>query len=144
MLIELIKSRYSAIILIIISGVVLSPCLFNYNPLGIPLLLFGAVIYFRSRQMMGRTWSIEIEPKDKLITKGLFRHIRHPLYTGVLIACTGLMISTLSPYFILLCAGIIFPYIYARARIEEELLKMTLPDYDSYMKMTSMFVPKVI
>ncbi len=141
---ELIKSKFSAIFLIIISGIVLSPHLFNHSSAGLPLIVLGATIYFSGRHTMGRVWSVRIEPKNELVCAGLFRHIRHPLYSGLLLACIGLIISTFSLYFAILFTFVIAPYLYIRARLEEKVLKSTHPDYAEYMKRTKMFIPKVL
>ena len=143
-MIKLITSRYSAIALVIISVVTLSPYLFNHSPLGIPLIVLGATVYITSHYTMGSAWSIEVEPKEGLVNKGLFRYVRHPLYAGILIACLGLIMSTMSMQFTILFAFIIIPYLYARSLIEERLLVKTLPGYAEYMKNTKMFIPKIL
>jgi protein-S-isoprenylcysteine O-methyltransferase Ste14 len=144
MITEVMMSKYSAITLIIISAIVLSPFLFNHNSIGLPLIILGATFYFVGKYTMGRVWSIEVEPKRELVNKGLFSHIRHPLYSGLIIASIGLIISTLSIYFTLLFSIIILPFLYKRARIEEEVLKETLPGYKEYMRKTKMFLPKIL
>lgn len=93
---------------------------------------------------MGPSWSAEVKPVKELINNGLFRHVRHPLYAGLLIVCLGLVLSTMSMQFTLLFIFIIMPYLYARARIEEELLARTLQGYSEYMKDTKMFIPKIL
>ena len=93
---------------------------------------------------MGSAWSAEIKQVKELISNGLFRHVRHPLYAGLLIVCLGLVLSTMSMQFTLLSALVITPYLYARARIEEELLLRTLQGYAEYMKSTKMFIPKIL
>lgn len=138
-----IRSKYSPVIIVSLLILVFFTELDDFNFLGTPLIIIGLIIYFYNKHLMGKTWSIKIEKKNKIINKGLFKYIRHPLYLGVLIGLIGGAITTNS---LLLLALIIFtyvPFIYKRALIEEELLSKELTGYKEYIKKTGRFLPKI-
>ena len=68
---------------------------------------------------MGRSWRIGIDdaPTD-LVTNGLFRWSRHPIYAGILAALVGVVLMTPSPCTIggLVIAHILIPI---QSRLED-------------------------
>ena len=73
---------------------------------------------------------------------GIFRYIRHPLYTGHFIMFLGslflrLHLVTIGMY-LLFCTGQ-----FVRARIEERKLKEAFPRYEEYQRRTGMFFPRL-
>jgi protein-S-isoprenylcysteine O-methyltransferase Ste14 len=60
--------------------------------LGWPLLVAGAIIYFRCAwdfAVTGGGTPAPIDPPRKLVAKGLYRDVRNPMYVGVLAILTG-------------------------------------------------------
>ena len=112
----------------------------NLNPYGLPLVVFGLFMYFHSKREMRDAWSIKVEKKDKIITSGFFRHIRHPLYTGLLLSGFGAAISTTNFPLIASLIFITMPFIYKRALLEEKFMDSRA--YRDYKKRTGMFFPK--
>lgn len=92
---------------------------------------------------MGKQWTVRIEAKKKLVTAGMFKHVRHPLYLGCLIAGAGFALLTMNWQLLLVQAFLDLPFLYFRARIEEEILSKELRGYKEYMKKTGMFLPKL-
>lgn len=82
-----------------------------------------------------------IETTTKLVTSGIYKYIRHPLYSSLLFLGAGLFFKNVS-----LLASSLFivtaAFIYATARIEENenLLKFGV-DYVFYRRKSKMFVP---
>lgn len=141
---KFIKSTNSIIFLVAVN-VIFSFLGFNsLNYLGIPLIILGCFIYFYNRHLMGKTWSVNIETKNEIIIKGLFKHVRHPLYLGALTACVGGIIFTNNLLWLAIFVFFTIPFTYYRARIEEKLLLKTLKGYKDYMKRTKMFFPKIL
>lgn len=141
---EFIKKPESVMLILSINAFVLGLSTGTVNPYGIPLIILGGYIYFYNRHVMGKTWSIKVETKKELITKGLFKHVRHPLYLGCLTASLGLVISTLSILQLIIFILLNLPYTIKRALLEEEILIKTLKGYKVYMKKTKMFIPRII
>lgn len=51
---------------------------------GVVFLLIGAVMLWRSHHDLGKNWTIvpAIRKKHTLITNGIYKHIRHPMYSA--------------------------------------------------------------
>jgi len=58
---------------------------------GLILTILGLAFSAWARDVLGRNWSgrVIIQVDHQLITAGPYAYIRHPLYTGLLIALTG-------------------------------------------------------
>jgi protein-S-isoprenylcysteine O-methyltransferase Ste14 len=84
-----------------------------------------------------------MEKTSRLVTTGLYRYIRHPLYSSLLFLGWGIFFkspSWLDAGLALLCTG----FLVATARIEEcEDLDYFGPGYAEYMQHSKMFVPFV-
>ena len=140
---EFIKSPVSALLIIILNIIVFLLGNGRYNLYGLTLVMLGGYIYLYNRRVMGAVWTVRVEKKNKLITKGLFKYVRHPLYLGMLIVGVGGVIISLNLWLLVIFIFIDVPYTYARARLEEEILSKNLKGYKSYMKQTGMFLPKI-
>jgi protein-S-isoprenylcysteine O-methyltransferase Ste14 len=58
---------------------------------GIVCLTFGLWLFYRSHVDLGTNWSITLEVREKhqLITSGIYRWVRHPMYLSLLIYSLG-------------------------------------------------------
>lgn len=87
---------------------------------------------------------IGFEKTTQLVTHGIYRHIRHPLYASLLFLCWGLFFKDVS----LIgggTAGIANFFLVATARAEEiENLNYFGEAYRQYMKRSKMFVPFIL
>jgi len=84
-------------------------------------------------------------PREKpgLITTGIFRIVRHPIYTGAILFYLTAILSTLSLAAALFWILIIGFYIYI-SRYEERILTEAFGnDYLEYKKRTGMLFPKI-
>lgn len=71
-------------------------------------------------------------------TPFLYRHMRHPLYTGMMIGLWATPIMTVSHlFFALVCTA----YIAFGTRLEERDLDHALPGYSQYRKQVPMYLP---
>ena len=81
--------------------------------------------------------------KPELITDGVFRIMRHPIYTGAIMFYLGAILITLSIVSAAFWLVIVAFYILI-ARYEERLLTGEFGDaYREYMKKTGMLFPKI-
>lgn len=53
--------------------------------LSIPFFLIGLIIFWLSHQSLAEYWSVMLELKEhhRLMTHGIFRRIRHPMYLAI-------------------------------------------------------------
>ena len=108
------------------------------------IVLFGAGLGFAvwARTHIGRNWGTPMSQKDdpELVTSGPYRLVRHPIYTGILVAGIGTAVSLNWSWLIgVAMAGIYFVY---SATVEERNLTEQFPDaYARYKRSTKMLLP---
>ena len=76
----------------------------------------------------------------KLRTGGLYRLVRHPIYTGLLLF-TMAQVATSGSTVVALAGLLLVVLINAKARWEEQRLSERFPDYGDYARRTPRFVP---
>lgn len=81
------------------------------------------------------------KPNSKLITNGVFKLSRHPIYTGILLFmfCFSFWLGSGYKFCISLAILILLFY---KTRYEEALLEDTFEEYKAYKLKTSRFFPK--
>ena len=110
-------------------------------------ILFASGIAFAvwARIYLGRNWGMPMTQKDEpeLVTSGPYRYVRHPIYSGILLAILGTALAT-NIYWLItfVVLGVYFVY---SATVEEKLLTTTFPStYPSYRSRTKMLIPFVL
>lgn len=83
----------------------------------------------------------EFEKTTQLVTTGIYRYIRHPLYSSLLLLAWGIFFKLPSLIGgILIAAATVFLVLTAKAD-EVECTQFFGPQYQDYMKKTKMFLP---
>lgn len=79
---------------------------------------------------------------NRLVTTGIYGMVRHPLYSGLLIAASGWTFFSMSLSHLLLtvCGFIFFSY---KASLEERWLTERHPEYADYARHVKKFIPRV-
>ena len=113
---------------------------------GLGLILFVAGLGFAiwARANIGRNWGTPMTQKEdpELVTRGPYHLVRHPIYSGILVAGIGTAVA-LSWLWLTVVAltGIYFVY---SATVEERYMIQQFPDtYPAYRRSTKMLVPFV-
>jgi len=113
-------------------------------PYFIRILLAGLVLiagWYLARGGMKAVFGTARE-KPEVISKGVFRIVRHPIYTGAILFYLGALLSTFSLASTALWLLIIGFYIYI-SRYEESILSEAFgEEYLKYKKNTGMLFPK--
>lgn len=108
------------------------------------LMLVGLSIRWTAIITLGRffTANVVIHEEHRLVRAGLYRHIRHPSYTGLLVAAGGVGLSFGNWLSLLvLVVPVILALLY-RVRVEEAALKEAFGQtYADYCKSTKRLVP---
>ena len=113
---------------------------------GVVLFVAGLFLRWWAIITLGRffTLDVTIEKDHELVERGPFRMVRHPSYTGVLLAFVGLALSLgnwAALLVVLLPIGVAFIH---RMNVEEDALSGALgPQYTDYMRRTKRLVPFV-
>jgi protein-S-isoprenylcysteine O-methyltransferase Ste14 len=105
----------------------------------------GVAIAFWARFHLGSNWSgvVTLKEGHELIRTGPYRTIRHPIYTGILIAFLGnaVLIGQVRG---LIGLAIIWASFYTKARREESFLAQEFgPNFNEHTRHTGMFLPKL-
>ena len=114
---------------------------------GVLLLAAGLWLLYRSHADLGTNWSVTLEVREehRLVTEGVYRRVRHPMYTALFLHCFGL--ALVLPNWI---AGpsylATFGLLYAlRVGAEERMMRETFGrEYDEYMARTTRLVPGLL
>jgi protein-S-isoprenylcysteine O-methyltransferase Ste14 len=112
---------------------------------GSVLLLAGLGLAVWARFHLGRNWGMPMTRKDEpeLVTSGPYRFIRHPIYSGMLLALLGTAIAT-NLYWLVALAIMGVYFIYS-ARTEERLMADAFPQaYADYKARSKMLIPFVL
>jgi protein-S-isoprenylcysteine O-methyltransferase Ste14 len=111
---------------------------------GIACLVAGLWLLYRSHADLGTNWSVTLEVREnhRLITDGVYRSIRHPMYTAFFLYSLGqalVLPNWVAGPSYLVSFGFLFAF---RIRAEERMMLETFGDeYTSYMAKTKRLVP---
>jgi protein-S-isoprenylcysteine O-methyltransferase Ste14 len=112
---------------------------------GLILLLAGVGLAVWARVYLGRNWGMPMTEKEEpeLVTSGPYRFVRHPIYSGLLLAVLGTAVATnLLGLLAVVVLGTYFAY---SARVEERLLSASFPAaYAAYRARTKILIPFVL
>jgi protein-S-isoprenylcysteine O-methyltransferase Ste14 len=109
------------------------------------ILVVGCMVNILGRMNLGKNWSnqIKIYADHAFVSGGAYRFVRHPLYASIIWMFCGASLVYVN-YLALLANIIIFiPFMYFRARQEEEMLAKEFVGYKNYQKKVGMFFPKL-
>ena len=126
----------------------LSAAALPYGPMfasaGVVLFVAGLLLRWWAIITLGRFFTVDvtIENDHELVERGPFRIVRHPSYTGVLLAFVGFGLSLRNWAALLVILLPIGAAFICRMNVEEEALSRALgPRYAEYMKRTKRLVP---
>ena len=111
---------------------------------GVVLFVAGLILRWWAIITLGRFFTVDvtIEKDHQLVEKGPFRIVRHPSYTGVLLAFVGLALSLRNGAALLVILIPIGAAFVHRMNVEEDALSRALgPRYAEYMKRTKRLMP---
>jgi protein-S-isoprenylcysteine O-methyltransferase Ste14 len=110
--------------------------------LGLVIFALGLGFAIWARVHIGRNWGGPMTQKNEpeLVTSGPYRLVRHPIYSGILVAGVGTAVALSWLWLtVVALAGIYFVY---SAVVEERYMTEQFPDaYPPYKRSTTMFVP---
>jgi protein-S-isoprenylcysteine O-methyltransferase Ste14 len=104
--------------------------------LGAPLIAAGLALAAWGVRSLGRSLTPGTEPLPgaALVTSGAYAHIRHPIYTGIVIGSAGYTLAW-SNWTLALSAGLLtLVYFNGKAKAEERWLVRRYPTYEAYMR----------
>lgn len=101
--------------------------------LGLCLTLLGIGGTFYARHQLGRLWTAaaELQPNHRVVDEGLYRRMRHPIYTFAMLLNLGFCLVFPTWWNILFTFFILLGYA-RKAQGEEVFLQQALPGYKDY------------
>jgi protein-S-isoprenylcysteine O-methyltransferase Ste14 len=110
--------------------------------IGVVITALGLGIAIAARVQLAGNWSaaVEIKQNHALIRGGLYRYVRHPIYSGILLAILGSAIA-IGQWRGLLAFVLIVIALLIKSRHEERRLRDALPDYAAYAAETAALIP---
>jgi protein-S-isoprenylcysteine O-methyltransferase Ste14 len=113
--------------------------------LGVGLCLAGFALAFWARVHIGRNWGVPMSLREnhELVTSGPYRYVRHPIYSGIMLAMIGTAFATDLAWLALFVIYFVF-FLFA-ARSEEKTMQRQFPEaYSAYRRRTKMLIPFVL
>ena len=117
---------------------------FSGTVVGITLLIVGWIVVVSAQLQMGRAWRIGVDESEttELITHGLFKYSRNPIYAGMLVLAFAMLV--LLPH-VAMCLFEALGYggVETQVRLVEEphLRKVHGSTYDNYCLQVNRYVP---
>jgi protein-S-isoprenylcysteine O-methyltransferase Ste14 len=107
-------------------------------------MFIGIVILGLSALALGKSLTAHPMPGKNavLVTDGLYRFVKHPIYSGLILLSFGLTIAGgFFPHTIFFIALVVL--LNYKASFEEKLLASTYAGYAEYSKKTGRFIPRL-
>lgn len=112
------------------------------NPFGFLLLGLGMLVILAGLLRLGPNLSALPHPKDnaELIQKGVYGLVRHPIYSGLILASIGWALLRGSSL-MLIYTLILFVFFELKTQREEKQLALHFADYPDYKKRVKKLIP---
>lgn len=108
------------------------------------LLLAGAAAGIGGAALLALRPVFRVAPTPRhdgvLVTHGIYRWLRHPMYNAVLLVVAAVALHRPDPW-VLAAAGANVVFYSTKARYEEGLLRAHYPDYEAYRRRTLGVLP---
>lgn len=114
--------------------------------LGLLVALAGIALRQYAVATLGRYFStrVLVTPDQQVVDAGLYRYVRHPSYSGLLLTVLGVIICSTN-WISLACFAVAIPGFAYRIQVEEEALVRGLGEpYQAYMRRTKRLIPFVV
>jgi protein-S-isoprenylcysteine O-methyltransferase Ste14 len=119
------------------------PAVVEVGAAGWVLTAVGMLFSIWARVSLGRNWSgrVVVKQEHELVSRGPYALVRHPIYTGLLVALTGTALYD-GRWRALLGVALFTIGFWLKARSEENLLEGEFgDDYRTYRARTPMLIP---
>ena len=121
----------------------------THNPwlqgIGLAIFLLGLALAIWARAYLGRNWGMPMSEKadPELVTTGPYSTIRHPIYSGIILAMIGTAVAV--SWYWLIAVVLLGGYFVYSATREERYLTERFPEaYPRYKKSTKMLIPFIL
>ena len=114
--------------------------------LGVALTAAGLLFAIWARLYLGQNWSglVTVKHDHELVRTGPYCFVRHPIYSGILLALVGTSLCRRNLWGF---AGVAFVWLglWIKSRLEERFMAETFgAEYDEYRRTTGALIPRVL
>jgi protein-S-isoprenylcysteine O-methyltransferase Ste14 len=110
---------------------------------GFVLVTLGLGVRLQATRTLGKYFSLKtrVLPEHKLIKNGIYKHIRHPIYLGSMLAFFSitLIFHSLNGFIV---TALAIPFILNRIRVEEQMFTEKFGnEYKEYIRKSKKLIP---
>jgi protein-S-isoprenylcysteine O-methyltransferase len=111
----------------------------------VAITALGIGFAFWARYELGRNWSgwVTLKEDHHLVTSGPYAVVRHPIYTGLLLAITGTLLLQGTPLMLVVLAVLVLALRYKMSREETFMADAFGAEYAAYKQRARALVPLV-
>ena len=113
---------------------------------GLSITVVGAAFAIWARLTLGRNWSSlpQVKEQHELVVEGPYRIVRHPIYTGLILAVAGSGLAQGKGIWLFMVV-LIFASYWLKIRVEEHLMMETFPqEYPAYRRRVKALIPGIL
>jgi protein-S-isoprenylcysteine O-methyltransferase Ste14 len=117
----------------------------DFLVLGFALLIVGLGVRIQATRTLGKFFSTKVRvlPEHKLIKHGIYKHVRHPIYLGSMLAFFSVTLIFRSLYGFIITT-IAIPFILHKIQVEEQMLIEKFGDeYREYVRNSKRLIPYI-
>lgn len=120
------------------------PTNFAFAVLGVVLVSSGIGLSIWARLNLGANWSgtVTLKENHSLVRTGPYKYVRHPIYSGILLAICGAAV-VIGEWRGLLGFAFALAALVLKSKAEEKIMRHTFPEYEEYAGKTAALVPFV-
>jgi protein-S-isoprenylcysteine O-methyltransferase Ste14 len=114
---------------------------FGYDELvyaGLSVGAVGVILWILAMLTLGPSLAV-LPGTDRLVTRGVYRYLRHPVYVGIVLTLSGLFLACGSRICLAYVLVVVIPLNIFRARIEEQVLREQLGESYQHYRDTTFF-----
>ena len=108
----------------------------NIVPYSLAIGMSGLALWITGMSYLGKALRV-LPGAEKIIARGIYRFIRHPIYVGIILTHLGLFVACGSIFGMVYLFAVIVPLNFIRARLEEKAMSIKFGDrYHAYRNLT--------
>ncbi|MCW3083948.1 MAG: putative protein-S-isoprenylcysteine methyltransferase [Bacteroidetes bacterium] len=113
---------------------------------GLAFCTAGVIIACWARYLLGKNWSLSVQKKEEheLISTGIYKVVRHPIYTGLVLMFFGNALIVGDWRGLIAVAIVLISFLFKLKKEEKWLTEVFGDRYTAYKSHTKMLIPWLI